>query len=439
MEIFTGIANGHRAGTETDHWRDEAINEALNASAYADGNCSDAILRAVRRHQPDAATLTKWLDRPLLLRFLEQNATERRRLLRGTSQLTGYGNSDGLNCYFDWLSARWEGLDLEVILPPGGGSSGWMHCILPNEQALARLSGILDDYTIRPTGHCLRFSGDWESAEDMDVELGKVTWDDIVLAPALLAQVRESVEGFFHHREAFAALGFAWRRGILLIGPPGTGKTMVCKAAAAATGLPFLYVRDLRERGQGDAIQTIFERARRLAPCILAFEDMDGMVNHGNRSVFLNELDGFQNNEGLLIIASSNHPGKIDEALLKRPSRFDRVFHIGMPGPGERREYCRRLLSRSMLADRITPGLDIDTLAHLVAENTDGFTPAYLKEVFVAAALQRAQDGANQLDEQFANAVLDQVTELRAHLKRLKDPDALAEISGGSDAMSLRR
>ena len=153
-------------------------------------------------------------------------------------------------------------------------------------------------------------------------------------------------------------------------------------------------MRDFSSGNHADAVETIFERARKLSPCLLAFEDIDGLVTQGNRTVFLNELDGFQNNDGLLIIASSNHPGKIDEALLKRPSRFDRVFHIGLPALAERRTYCERLLSRSSLADRLSPELDIPVLAQTVAEWSDGFTPAYLKEVFVSAALRRAQAGA---------------------------------------------
>lgn len=208
---------------------------------------------------------------------------------------------------------------------------------------------------------------------------------------------------------------------------------MVCKAAAAALhDLPFLYVRDLRDEARGgrDAIMRIFERARKLAPCILAFEDIDGLVTEENRTIFLNEIDGFQNNHGLLIIASSNHPGKIDEALLKRPSRFDRVFHLGLPEFAERYEYCRRLLSRSALAQRIMPQVELDVMARQVAERTKGFTPAYLKEVFVGAALQRAQVGASYLDEQFVSTVLEQVDELRSYLRSLRDPDALAELSG---------
>ena len=417
------------------NWRNDAINEALQASIHYDEG-QHILLREIRMHTPECATLSVYPDRTHLMTFLKEKARGLRSLLPGRAGAWSSGEEEA-RPYLGWFAAEWDGRTIEVVLTPDSGS-GETICVATDAEVLENFVRTMMDYALRPRGRCLRYAEGWEDAPDMDAEMGKVTWDDIVLPPDTLARLREAIEGFFDNRDAFAAFGFAWKRGVLLIGPPGTGKTMVCKATAAALpGLPFLYVRDLREHGHRESVKAIFDRARLLTPCILAFEDMDGFVNEHNRTVFLNEMDGFGSNEGLLIIASSNHPGKIDEALLKRPSRFDRVFHIGLPGPDERREYCRRLLGRGTLAARMSPSLDVEALAGQVAERSDKFTPAYLKEAFLAAALQRAQAGATHLDAQYAEAVLEQVEELRAHQKRMRDPDALAEMSGG-EMMSFR-
>ena len=413
------------------------MNETLRGFGYAE--YLDALVREIRRAMPEAATLVLWPDRPQLLRFLEDKTTGLHSLLPATGEY--YFEARGQShLHYAWLAVEWQGERLEIVLTPSTSENDNVVCIGRHADVLRRFGQELIAFTNRPAGRCLRYTQGWENAADLDAEIDKVTWEDIVLPPDLLRRIRESVEGFYHHREAFTSLGFPWKRGILLIGPPGTGKTMVCKAAAAALAeLPFLYVRDLdRDCNKREVMKTIFERARALAPCIVALEDMDGFVNDQNRTVFLNELDGFQSNDGLLMIASSNHPGKIDEALLKRPSRFDRVFHIGLPELAERAEYCRRLLSRSALTSRLSSSLVMEALAQDVAVQTEGFTPAYLKEAFLSAALQQAQEGVTLLDAPFAAAVLVQIDELKAHLKRMNDPESLAEMTGVNGSLGFR-
>jgi SpoVK/Ycf46/Vps4 family AAA+-type ATPase len=285
----------------------------------------------------------------------------------------------------------------------------------------------------------LRFAdGGWEDAPEMEREIAAVSYDDIVLAPSLIADIRANVDAFFQQKEIFHRLGFAWRRGMLLIGPPGTGKTMLCKAAANAhPEVRFLYVRDIGQPGcRRDLLRPIFEKARRLAPCILAIEDMDGLIHKENRTTFLNELDGFKNNDGLLIIASSNHPERIDEALLKRPSRFDRVYHIGLPDTPERAEYCQRLLRKSPLP--VVDGLDTAAMAEKIAEETTGFTPAFLKEAVLSALLAAAQNGNEQLDEAFGDAILEQVNLLKTYLKKARNPEAFADMSTAGNDIGFR-
>jgi AAA+ superfamily predicted ATPase len=429
----TGNGSGRRVAVDAD-WRTKAMLQALKAGPH---QMRDALLREIRASVGGKATLLASADRDRLMEFLQSECSATRPLLPRTENVAG--DDRQASVYLGWYSAVWEGTEVEVVLPSFWGGPSSIIVIADKEKLAREFVFAAIEFCERPTGRSLRYAYGWENAPELDEEIAKVRWDDIVLPEETLSRVRESVEGFYAAKSTFHALGFPWKRGVLLIGPPGTGKTMVCKAAASSLpGVPFLYVRDLRDVGECDAIQSIFERARRLAPCILAFEDLDGFVSDFNRTVFLNELDGFQNNDGLLVIASSNHPGEIDEALLKRPSRFDRVFHLGLPAAPERAEYCRRLITRSNLTGHLSPDLDIDGLADRVAKRSDGFTPAYLKEAFLSAALERAQSGDLVLDARFGEAVIEQIDSLREYLKKIKTPDRLGEMRSTEDQISLR-
>lgn len=222
------------------------------------------------------------------------------------------------------------------------------------------------------------------------IPLPSVTWDDIVLPAELLADIRSTVMDFAGGRERYARLGIPWRRGLLLTGPPGNGKTKICKAVAATSGMPFVYLAADAERGE-DTLERAFARARWAAPAVLCVEDLDSLfAGEASLSYFLNKLDGFEDNTGLLVLATTNHPEALDPALLRRPSRFDWVWKIPDPDLGMRLAFLRRLL-----ADAVEAGM-----CEQIAEATDGFSMAFLQELRTSAGLRALREGRDHVLEE---------------------------------------
>lgn len=418
-------------------WRERAVQAALRSSGGEYSNPTDVLFAFVRRHLPDHATAYEQGDATRLRAFVEQHCTDARMLLDSVHEGHNWRGERAESVL--WFSAYFNGVRVELTTTPSANNPHGLFVFSKDRATVSAVIEAWSKWNLRPAGRSLVHAHGWQQAPDIDAEIGRTTWDDIVLAPALFDDLRRTIDGFVKHRAAFEALGFPWRRGVLLVGPPGTGKTLVCRAVAAQLSeFPFLYVRDLQGNEYGkNPISAIFDRARKLAPCVLAFEDIDSFISEGNRAVFLNELDGFSANTGLFVIASSNHPERIDVALLKRPSRFDRVFHMGLPAEAERAEFGRRLLTRSALATRVESELDVNALAQQLAKESDGFTPAYLKEVYLAAALALAQRGVERLGAEYAVECKEQLRVLRDQMKKTRDAAALGELE--SQEIGFRR
>ena len=156
---------------------------------------------------------------------------------------------------------------------------------------------------------------------------------------------------------------------------------------------PCLYVKNFDSKYDisDDNIHRVFQRARASAPCILVLEDLDSLVNEENRSFFLNELDGFTSNEGIIILATTNHPEQIDPAIINRPSRFDRKYYFKLPAETERIAYIQMWNKQLKEQMRLS-----DTEIPQIAELTDGFSFAYLKELFVSSMMQWMETGTSR-------------------------------------------
>lgn len=229
----------------------------------------------------------------------------------------------------------------------------------------------------------------------------KITFKDVAGIDEAKEEVQEIVE-FLKSPKKFTKLGGRIPKGILLVGPPGTGKTLLAKAIAGEAGVPFFIISgsDFVEMFVGvgaSRVRDLFVQAKRHAPCIIFVDELDAVGRHrgaglggghDEREQTLNqllvEMDGFESNEGIILMAATNRPDVLDPALL-RPGRFDRQVVVPRPDVRGREEILK-------VHSKNTP-LDEDVLLMVIARSTPGFSGADLENLVNEAALHAARFG----------------------------------------------
>ncbi len=242
---------------------------------------------------------------------------------------------------------------------------------------------------------------------------GRVTFDDVAGIDEAKDELEEIVE-FLRNPQKFSRLGGKIPKGALLVGPPGTGKTLLARAIAGEAGVPFFTISgsDFVEMFVGvgaSRVRDMFEQAKKNAPCIVFIDEIDAVgrsrgVGYGGgndeREQTLNqllvEMDGFEANEGIIIVAATNRPDVLDPALL-RPGRFDRQVQV--PNPDIKgREKILGVHSRKV---PLGPNVDL----RIIARGTPGFSGADLANLVNEAALMAARVGRRfVVMEDFENA-----------------------------------
>ncbi len=285
--------------------------------------------------------------------------------------------------------------------PPSDGNS-WLVTLLVNGLPLLAFLGVWIFLSRQMQGAGGKAMGFGKSKAKLLTEAhGRVTFEDVAGVDEAKEDLQEIVE-FLRDPQKFQRLGGRIPRGVLLVGPPGTGKTLLARAIAGEANVPFFTISgsDFVEMFVGvgaSRVRDMFEQAKKNAPCIIFIDEIDAVGRHrgaglggGNdeREQTLNqllvEMDGFDANEGIILIAATNRPDVLDPALL-RPGRFDRQIVVPNPDVIGR----ERILKVHVRKVPLSPDVDLK----VVARGTPGFSGADLMNLVNEAALLAARRG----------------------------------------------
>ena len=278
-------------------------------------------------------------------------------------------------------------------------------------------------------------------------EKGKVTFKDVAGVDEEKEELQEIVE-FLKSPKKFTDMGARIPKGVLLVGHPGTGKTLLAKAVAGEAGVPFFIISgsDFVEMFVGvgaSRVRDLFEQAKRNAPCIVFIDEIDAVGRqrgaglgggHDEREQTLNqllvEMDGFSANEGVIVLAATNRPDVLDKALL-RPGRFDRQIVVSAPDVKAREEILEVHSRKKKL------GEDVDL--KVIAKNTAGFSGADLENVMNEASLLAARRNKQEINMQEVEDAMIKVTmgpEKRSRVRSEKENKLVAFHEAGHAVVS---
>ena len=278
-------------------------------------------------------------------------------------------------------------------------------------------------------------------------EKGKITFKDVAGVDEEKEELQEIVE-FLKSPKKFTDMGARIPKGVLLVGHPGTGKTLLAKAVAGEAGVPFFIISgsDFVEMFVGvgaSRVRDLFDQAKKNAPCIVFIDEIDAVGRqrgaglgggHDEREQTLNqllvEMDGFSANEGVIVLAATNRPDVLDKALL-RPGRFDRQIVVSAPDVKAREEILEVHSRQKKLGDDV----DLKT----IAKNTAGFSGADLENVMNEASLLAARRNKTQINMQEVEDAMIKVTmgpEKRSRVRSDKENKLVAFHEAGHAVVS---
>ena len=224
------------------------------------------------------------------------------------------------------------------------------------------------------------FRGEKISMSGRLLDVNDYSWNNIVLEPGVREKIESNIIDFFNKRDIYEKNGIPFKRGIMLEGPPGTGKTLISKILANEVKDVTFILATAADIESAEEISNLFKMARRYSPTLVFMEDVDFFAQNRSESSFarvtgelLTQLDGIEDNNGIVVVATTNHQEMLDEAIVHRPGRFDVMVHIGELGLENRVKLLNRFLSGRQKTE------DVDF--YRIAEKCEGFTGSHIKEL----------------------------------------------------------
>jgi len=323
--------------------------------------------------------------------------------VNGTKYVTNIGSDATIKLLKDKIAAFNEqnaGTSTQIKDQDEQKSEGWGWILLIQFLPILLILGVLA-FTLRQmqAGGNKALSFGKSKAKLLNNQQKRVTFKDVSGVDEAKEELQEIIE-FLKDPQKFQKLGGKIPKGVLMVGPPGTGKTLLAKAVAGEANVPFFSISgsDFVEMFVGvgaSRVRDLFEQGKKNAPCIIFIDEIDAVGRHrgaglggghDEREQTLNqllvEMDGFESNDGVILMASTNRPDVLDPALL-RPGRFDRRVVVGRPDV-RGREGILKVHTRKIPLDE---GVDIS----VIARGTPGFTGADLANIVNEAALNAAR------------------------------------------------
>lgn len=291
-------------------------------------------------------------------------------------------------CIF-YVNDKNDKLCTEVSQGPRGGFYYTFHSSSKSDTLFKDLEKLASDKNL--------YKGKKIDCDCRFLKLDNLSWDDVILPKGVTEVIRSNIDTLFSLRDKFKKFGLSVKRGVILHGPPGTGKTKVCKCLAKDASYSVLYALPSDFNPNTGGIRRVCKMAKDLAPCLLVIEDIDWIAQsrHSGNAPFvmelMNQLDGIESFGDIITLGTTNCLAELEEAVKNRPGRFDRIIKVDLP--------TTDLIEKMII--RFTSNFIIDSTINVnrLASALDKLTGAHVNDLCTTAAMFAVRDDSMEGDK----------------------------------------